>query len=220
MGESDIGHMLGFIIGWCGHQLALIRFLSLCTVCPVGVQEWHPQRMRIVHNSSPIWTTRDYLHLYTYTHPHHTPHIHTHSHLSPPPPHTHTYTHTHHTYTPTHTCPHTHTHTHTHTHAHLSPLGTDEAAIIDLITKRSSAQRQEIRSKFKQAYGKVCACGVGGGGGGWGGVEEQNEVHTCTTCTHTLTHTHFTSNVPGSDEWVKIGTVWQPWRLRSCLHGA
>lgn len=34
MGESDIRHMLGFIIGWCGHQLPLIRFLSLCTVCP------------------------------------------------------------------------------------------------------------------------------------------------------------------------------------------
>ena len=42
----------------------------------------------------------------------------------------------------------------THILTHL-PLGTDEAAIIDLVSKRSNAQRQQIRSEFKQVYGRV-----------------------------------------------------------------
>ena len=33
--------------------------------------------------------------------------------------------------------------------------GTDEAAVINLLTKRTNAQRQEIMVKFKLMYGKV-----------------------------------------------------------------
>ena len=36
-------------------------------------------------------------------------------------------------------------------------LGTDEAAIINLLTKRSNDQRQQIRQRFKLMYGKVSA---------------------------------------------------------------
>ena len=34
-------------------------------------------------------------------------------------------------------------------------VGTDEAAVIGLLTKRTNAQRQQIMVKFKLMYGKV-----------------------------------------------------------------
>jgi len=37
----------------------------------------------------------------------------------------------------------------------MSGLGTDEAAIIDVIGRRSNNQRQQIKAKFAELYGKV-----------------------------------------------------------------
>ena len=37
-------------------------------------------------------------------------------------------------------------------------VGTDEDAIIDLLTKRSNAQRQEIRVNYQQMHGRVSVC--------------------------------------------------------------
>lgn len=37
----------------------------------------------------------------------------------------------------------------------MEGFGSDKAAIVDLLTKKSNAQRQEIRKAFKIRYGKV-----------------------------------------------------------------
>jgi len=39
----------------------------------------------------------------------------------------------------------------------MSGLGTDEAAIIDVIGRRSNNQRQHIKARFAELYGKVCS---------------------------------------------------------------
>lgn len=36
-----------------------------------------------------------------------------------------------------------------------TPVGTNEQAIIDVLTKRSNAQRQQIAKSFKAQFGKV-----------------------------------------------------------------
>jgi hypothetical protein len=39
-----------------------------------------------------------------------------------------------------------------------TPAGTNEQAIIDVLTKRSNAQRQQIAKSFKAQFGKVRRC--------------------------------------------------------------
>lgn len=37
----------------------------------------------------------------------------------------------------------------------MKGFGTDEAAIIEILTQRSNAQRQELKTKFTEEYGRV-----------------------------------------------------------------
>ena len=37
-------------------------------------------------------------------------------------------------------------------------LGSDKEAILDLVTSRSNAQRQEVIAAYKSSYGKVLNC--------------------------------------------------------------
>ena len=59
----------------------------------------------------------------------------------------------------------------------LYDTGTDEMAIINLLTKRTNEQRQQILVKFKLMYGKV--------GPAWSTAQSCNIVTVLYTCTYT-----------------------------------